>query len=501
MRQRLPTLLTFVAAALLHGWSLRRYPVLFVDEAWFASRAWEFIHTGRAFGSLDAGVIDRFEGYWTFFPWLPTVIQSAVLRFAAAPTLLSVRLTALAFGFALLAALYAIAHRLGGPWLGVITVAIVSVSSPFFHSAHLGRYDIFAAAFGFGAVALYLNNRAQRPWLSALSGLLVALAFECHPNSIAFGPAIVALYFLHHRWAMFRQRGFWALVGGVLLGLAGYAALHILPYPQTYLALNQLAFTATHTPPLFTLDPAVLGQAVTDMGVMLLYLYLPLIPLIVWAVVALARRHSDEDRTLLVLGGVLTVGHLLLVRNKFLYYTILYTPSIDLLLAALLLTLARRPWRGLPADYARRAAVGGLCAAFVLGNLAPLRTDYYPIYQAAQSQVNRAVMPADSIIGSQTFWFGLYEHKYYSWEEIIYYRRYAPGSTLEDALRALHPDILIIDRHLDRFISDEPDGSTYSQHLTLSRREMEAFLAAHAQLVTEFDNSYYGRVRVYRLEW
>ncbi|MBI5830421.1 MAG: hypothetical protein HZB20_12995, partial [Chloroflexi bacterium] len=92
MRQRLPTLLTFVAAALLHGWSLRRYPVLFVDEAWFASRAWEFIHTGRAFGSLDAGVIDRFEGYWTFFPWLPTVIQSAVLRFAAAPTLLSVRL-------------------------------------------------------------------------------------------------------------------------------------------------------------------------------------------------------------------------------------------------------------------------------------------------------------------------------------------------------------------------------------------------------------------------
>jgi hypothetical protein len=30
---------------------------------------------------------------------------------------------------------------------------------------------------------------------------------------------------------------------------------------------------------------------------------------------------------------------------------------------------------------------------------------------------------------------------------------------------------------------------------------MDAFLAAHAQLIAEFDNGYYGHVRVYRLGW
>src|SRR5438105_2633649 len=45
-------------------------PATFVDEAWNANRSWALMHTGRAFGTLDAGVFDRYDGYWTYFPWL-----------------------------------------------------------------------------------------------------------------------------------------------------------------------------------------------------------------------------------------------------------------------------------------------------------------------------------------------------------------------------------------------------------------------------------------------
>ena len=220
----------FVAIAGLHTWSLMRFPTPFVDEAWLASRAWGFMQTGRAFGPLDAGVFDRFEGYWTFFPWLSTVIQSLALRFSPAPSLLAVRVVSLLFGGVLLGAVYSIANSLGGRKYGLLSVGLVSLSWPFFYSAHLARTDVIAAALGFMGIAFYFSNRSSRWWMGLLSGLCVALAFEVHPHSAIYGPVLVGLYFLHWRWSMFRQAHFWGFVVGVVIGLAFYAGLHILPY-------------------------------------------------------------------------------------------------------------------------------------------------------------------------------------------------------------------------------------------------------------------------------
>src|SRR5205823_14310562 len=82
--------------------SLLRTPAPFVDEAWYASRAWSLIHTGRAFGTLDAGVFDKYDGYWTYFPFLGTWFQALAIRILGL-SLFSVRLVSLAFGLALLA--------------------------------------------------------------------------------------------------------------------------------------------------------------------------------------------------------------------------------------------------------------------------------------------------------------------------------------------------------------------------------------------------------------
>jgi hypothetical protein len=498
---RMGLLVLLVLTLILNGWSLMRFPAPFVDEVWLASRAWGFIQTGRAFGPLDVGVIDRFEGYWTFYPWLPVWIQSLTLRFSAQPALFPVRVVSLFFGVLLLVAVYFIAKRLYGIGTGLLAAILVSASGPFLYSAHLARYDIMTAALGFIAIALYLNNHRGRAWPGLVAGLCIGLGFEIHPHAVFYGPAILALYFLHHRWSMFRRRDLWAFFVGLGLGFVFYVLLHIAPYPQTYLALNQIVFTTSHTPPIFTLDPHVILQAIGDMAKFLLGMDLLMVPIIAWAVVALAKRRSEADRTLLVLAATLIVGATLLFRIKAAFYAILFSPAIQLLVAGFLAQTLQRPWRSRIQKYAGVSISLGVCIGAITLNLASLRTDALKPFEEAQGYIDQVVQPGESIMGPQTYWLGLYDHSYYSWESLIDYQSYAPGSTIEDALRELRPDILIIDRHLAVFISDKPGQSGYGRYLHLPKSELEAFLDRYATLVGQLDIDYYGPIRIYRITW
>lgn len=491
------------ALAALHGWSLMRFPAPFVDEVWVLARAWEFIHSGRVFSSLDAGVCDRFSGYWTYFPWLPTALQSLSLRFFPAPSLLAVRLVSLAAGAVLLAALYTIGRHWGGHALGLTAVTVTALSSPFLYSAHMGRYDILAAAFGWAAVALHLRATPRAVWVDALAGLCVVLALENHAHGAIFGLAMGALFLREHGRRVWREPRAWAFAAGAGAGLVGYAALHIWRYPETYAAISRLLYGPTHTPPLLTLNMAIIARAFADMGGVLVVAYGPLVALLAWGAFLCWSSPAGlkDPKSLLVLAAGLVLAHTLLIRNKHFYYTILTSPALDLLLAAFLVQFARRPWRGRIGDYASRALVWGACAGALALNLYPLQIDFYGVYQKTQARINEVVAPTDTVMGPQTYWLGLPDQTFYSWETLVFYQRYAPGSTLADALAEFRPDVFIVDGHLNSFIVDESDDSPYSQFLRLPRAELESFLTRHAVLLTEFDSGYYGEVRVYRILW
>jgi len=489
------------AVAALHLWSLLRFPAPFVDEAWFAARAWAFIHTGRPFSTLDAGVFDRFAGYWTFFPWLFTFIQSLSLRLADEPSLQAVRPISLLFGLLLLVAIYAIAARLRGWAYGLLSAALVAVSWPFSTSAHMARPDIIVAALGFGAMALHLADRGCRWWVGLLTGLCVGLAFEVHANGALYGPPLLALHILDGGRATLRQPRFWGFVFGGAVGLAFYAALHVLRYPQTYLALTQLAFGPTHTPPLLTMEPRLIARAFVEMGRLLILTHPLLLPIVIWSLARLLSTRTAEAWRLLTITVGIVITATLLIRNPSTYYAILLTPALDLLAAALVFDVAAAPWHGRWWDYARRGIVWAACVASVVLNLSVLRYDFHETYQAAQARIAASIQPGDSIMGPQTYWFGLYDHPYASWEGLVYYQRYAPDSSLEDALRAFRPDTLVMDESWDYFITDTPDDSPYAQHLRVSRTEMDRFLNRYATLVDRFDNATYGLIRVYHIHW
>lgn len=496
------SLLLFAVIIAFHGWSLMRFPQLFVDEAWAANRAWGFLQTGRAFGTLDSDFMTEFPGYWTYFPLLHVLAQAAVLQFSPAPSLLAVRLLSLFWGLVLLGCSYWIARRLLGARYAMVSVLLVAFSWPFCISAHWARADIMAAALGYGAIALYLAPKTPRFWPSLIAGLLVGLAFEVHPNAAIFGPALVALSWAGHGWSVWKQRDFWGLVAGGMLGLGFYAALHILPYPGTYFAFNEIFFSATHTPPLLTGDLKIIWRSfIENLRVLMDVYQFPLVLLATLGWAMLFRNVQNVGQRLLVLSGTLFTGFILLVRNKFPYYVILFTPVLDLLVAWVLVAEFSRLWEKRAWNYLRRALILGLILGALIRVFVSLQVDYYADYLETQAQINAFIESGERIMGPQTYWFGLYEHDYDSWEELVYYQRYQPDSTLEEAFGFYRPDILIVDGHLKNFIRDDVGETLYSEYLRLPQSELKAFLEAHAQLVSEFDSGIYGWVQIYRLLW
>lgn len=487
------------SVAALHVWSLMRYPPPFCDEAWLISRAWAFIQTGRAFGPLDAGIVDRFEGYWVVNQWLITVVQSLVLRLSSTPSLLLARGLSLLWGAVLLAANYGIAHRLGGRNLAWGSTLLLALSRSFFFSAHQARYDIMAAALGYGAFALVLNNRAGRFRTDLLAGVLVGLAVETHLNSLIFVPAILAWYLVNHGWQCIRKAHFWGLVTGGVMGGAFYLILHVLPYPQTFFAVTSLVFGKTHQPPLLTLDPQKILWALTDTWTLLAIAGTSVTVLAILALPVLLFRRSTLDHQLLVLSLTLIAAIALIMPAKREHYAILATPALTWLAGAFLIWFAKRPWRRRWYDYVSRGVVLGLAAGGVFLSLKAVQQDGSQFYRQAQAFINQNVRPGDTIIASQLYWLGLYDHKYYSWELLFLYPLFYPGKTLADAFQEYKPNLFIIDRGIYELTYQDFDPSSFWYNYHLPRDELMAFLDQNAELVGTYDVEWYSPILIYRI--
>ena len=81
------------------------------------------------------------------------------------------------------------------------------------------------------------------------------------------------------------------------------------------------------------------------------------------------------------------------------------------------------------------------------------------------------------------------------------YPRYVKGASLEDAFRAYDVRYLIVDEHLSKFITDNPEDLTYYALYTMSKSALETLLEQRGQLVDSLDTDAYGTVQLYKLQW
>ncbi|MBN2373047.1 glycosyltransferase family 39 protein, partial [bacterium] len=295
------SIILFTIIFIFHSWSLMRFPQAFEDEAWLTSRAWAFLQTGRVFGPLDEGVFNRFEGYWTFFPWFPTWIQALSLKIFGSPDLLPVRIVSLFFGMILLIAVYLICYSLGEYNLAIISLILVALSKTFIISAHLARPDIIAAALGYLAIGLTLRDTFSHWRIGLISGLLIGIAFEIHPHSIIFAPTIFLIFLFWEKELAKKYSYFTGFIAGGLLGVVIYLLIHVFPYPNTFIELNKLAFASTHTPPIFTLNLGNIFYSIKDTGLFLFSVYNLSALLILFSIYIMADSKKKSEETIIFL--------------------------------------------------------------------------------------------------------------------------------------------------------------------------------------------------------
>jgi 4-amino-4-deoxy-L-arabinose transferase-like glycosyltransferase len=496
--------LLLVAVLGFHVWSLPRIPDVFVDEGWFASRAWALLETGVAFGPLDTGVIDRFEGYGHFLPQVPTWLQAGALAIAGAPSLLALRALSLAAGVLLLGAVGVLGRRFGGVACGWLSVFVLALSPSFFLFGHMARIDVLAAAFGYAALALTVAW-PRHCAMTATAGLLCGVAFEVHPHSAILALACLVLQIRAGQGdLLWRQRPLMALVAGGAAGGLFYAAVHVLPNPRSFFALNSLIFGPTHTPPLFTFDIAEMARGLADMvGLVVGTTHVALWPLLPLSCLLAFRTGQRRARDLLALVATVLLGAALLWRNRPGYYGILVAPALDLSVAWLLARTLLWKWSGSPPRLVTTAIAWGLfCASTIVTLRAASCKDRRADYACAVTTIGQAVRPGDLIMGQQTYWFGFTRQPYRSWEQLIYYRRLFPGATLEEAFETFHPDIFILDAALDGWLlpADAP-YSPSSRYLSLPRDETLRILQDHGTEVVRRACPVYGQIRVFRVRW
>jgi hypothetical protein len=479
-----------------HVFSLGLIPAPFVDEAWFADRAWSLLSTGYPLGTLDYGVVHEFNGAAFFFPLLPVTFQAAAFAVTGEPSLMAVRAVSLGAGVTVAFAVWVITASYYDRATALLSIVLVALSYAFIVSSHLARYDIIAAAFGYGGIALLVWSRKHRRGLAGLAGFITGLAVECHPFALVFAIALAAVTGDGLRTGHASRREAWHLAAGLAVGGLVYPIIHILPDPASYYALSRIIYGPTHVPAIADIWTG-LHQAVTLSSQM----FQVHIVVVTFALFLLGWSGERRDRDVAILATGLFLAFVVVVRNKIYYYAILFVPVFAIATAAavrgLVLKLKSPVATSLVLLVLTLQCAGALIGASVWLRAGDARRDLLD----AVDRLSSSIAPGESVMGSQTYWFGLNGRRYYSWEQLVYLTRANPGMSITGALARMRPDIFIRDEHLDYFIVDGPGATLYQEQLKLPRSELEGWLADHAAIVADFQAGRYGRIRAYRLNW
>jgi len=491
----------------LHVVSLERWPITFVDEAWMAARAWGWLETGQNYGPLDAGVFEQLDGYWTFFPVSPTLIHAIATRLLGF-SIISLRYTSYISGIALILSTCSISYLLSKSIIASALVGIlISTSYAFGYSTHLARSDIHVATLGFTAIALCLASHPTKRWpFNLLAGLALGLAFEMHMNAIIYFPVVLALHFLQDGRGAVRSKRFWAFIVGTTAGAVVYLWLHVLRYPSTYAAMGA-GLSRTHRPPILGADLAALGAELKDLGIYLFLATSGRLPIVLLAMIGLARKPHRWVRVALLLCGIGTIAFALLVRNKMDYYAILISPYTDIVLGLWVFDLffsdsARTFWR----KRCRSITLSWIAVTILLTPAIVTLTPPNAGVEHVAERIRYHLHPDDSIMASQVYWLSLKDYEYLSWQQILNYKQLNPGATLSEALNYLQPDVFVIDDHLALFIIDDipapPSGfARYSWERRLPEDELRAFLTCRGTLLDSFETAAYGNIMIYGINW
>lgn len=418
MNRRVALLLTLGMVALWLAASFGgagRYPQATCDEAFYARSALEYVRAAAE------GRWWPVQGVMFYLPhgrtyWL---MLGAVLT-AFGQSLVVARIVSIFGWVGLIAATYAIGAAYSSRKVGLWSAALTSVAWLALHAGHRARPDILAAAGAAALVALARPlARRGRPLEALVLGAALILALDLHPIALY----ITAPLALLTAWWLIRERA-WralaALIGGLILGAVGLAALHFGPMlgPALQLALTDPAAVIGSQGVLGQgaegplLPAAAAGFARFWWGYYAWFAPWASLPLgILYAVGLVAalvsRRPELRELALLVivssaLFAIVNAGYTAPPG-----YAVLWLPLYGVMGVSVLLD-----WAGhwpLPAGRPNwgDSALVVLWLATLVGSSYLVLTQPADAYASAAAQIEAAAEPGERVMAPSTWWFAL----------------------------------------------------------------------------------------------
>jgi hypothetical protein len=397
------------------------------------------------------------------------------------------RIVSMFWGGLLLFSVFLLGWRMFGVVAAAIAALLLAVSQPFLVSTHIVRPDIVVAALLVLSLLFAQSDLAGRRAIShVFSGLMLGLAFDVHPNTVAFMPMVGLVYLFRFGPRFLLKRDTWLFVSGIVLGAMIYVGYRILPDPTHYFDAFRYWVGVDKRPP--SLRTPGLPMFLAEWSRFTSYFEGRVIEAVL-VLVGLAgagwrlvRREAPEP----LLPGLLIafLVFMVLVSSKTEYYMILFYPMLLLLVGRELATVS---WR------IQRSGVLGvpLLAVVILApmgfedNLGDITKSGEDMkdrdYVSLTRELRAAVTDGASVLAPPVYWPGLWDHPFtdiVTWERVKAER----NVSFPEFTRGIKPDYVLLDVK-----------SRYEVFRTAPR-----FMDEYAQLVTTIRHVGYGRIEVWK---
>ena len=394
----------------IYGWGLSHYPLVGLDDAWFAEAGWELIARGRFVVPLYIGVTgSQVEGVErvNYGVWPLNGLVAAIPFSLFGTSIVALRATTVLCGLGAVVLLYAAVSLWYDHMHGLLAAGAL-VSNPFFFVSVRGFRPEALLVLLFCA-ALFAVSRASGSsrsvwWLLAAGGFM-GMGMAAHYNSLVLLLVILSIV-LVNRWPKASWRELAVVVGGFAIGLLPLLIFIAQDIPN-WLEQTHAVGDIGLKPQDFLARLIGEGRRYFHWKAMPMAIYLPVLILVM-------IRRGWANNMPIIATVTFIIALAALTGNKTRVYFALGTPLYAMLLAMMLADAVQkgRPSRRAATWYkiASWALVAGVALAF-----AALLVQAYghreANYQRLTTAIRQHLHPGDLVVCNPELWFGLHsEH-------------------------------------------------------------------------------------------
>lgn len=504
--------------------TIKHFPLVSVDDGWQWNNALLWVR--KDFVSINHPFFDTKVG----LPYIMDFLLGLVGKFWGVG-LFEGRILILSLSLIVLLLLYLLAKRIYGSLPAFWTIIFLISTDTFLSGSRLIRNEMLLGVFLLTWAHFFywwLKTR-RRTWL-ILASLALAFGVDAHQNSaIFFLASIFVLAFVIRKPLKERVQTFAIYLIGPLFYSIYYLFAHVLPDKEAFWFLNRYSAFIDHPMPIFALEPtqiflAEVARYVNYFGGARIVEFLVILASLFYIVSK--RKVAESFLAWFILFTLILLFPF--AANKLpQYFVIIYLFSA-LFVGKLISLVFLLSWQKLKnlkreiktnvfqfsftflakSEFAKVMYLFSISLIILFFCLNTFRTavrlknfSSHDIDSLGE-EITQLISPDDKVVGLPYWMLALPNHRLVSSYTLTWFR-VIEGEELKDALEEISPDILIVDKYLRGYLTEDRRLITNQDFQSglyfIYKPELLAVLANNGKLIGRISDNFLGPIEVYKL--